>query len=51
MLMYVCTTCPSHEHARAWDRRLLHYVVGTSFQHPYPDIFLISGPRDDCHSC
>ena len=27
MPMYVCTTCPSHQHCTAWDRRCsLHQV-------------------------
>ena len=41
MPMYVCTTCPSHQHCTLWDRLLLHCVVRTSFLHAYLDIFLI----------
>ena len=43
MLMYVCTTCPSHQHCTAWDRLLLYCVLCTNFLHAYPDIFLIFG--------
>ena len=42
MLMYVCTTCPNHQHWTAWDILLLHCVVCSGFEHAYPDIFLIS---------
>ena len=41
MPMYVCTTCPSHQHCTTWDILLLHCVVCTNFLHAYPDIFLI----------